>query len=529
MERLPRSACWTLPDHVDQAAERWPDHDALAYRADRATFASFAQRTLTFAAALQARGIVHGDRVGVLMPNRLDTLVAIYGASRLGAIPVPVNNRFRASELEHVFGHSGMKLLVTATGTLRDEARAASSELAMVVHGEPSWDAFLAGAGDRDAVLRRQRRVAVADIAMLMYTSGTTANPKGCRLSHEALVRTGRVFGEERFPMVAGDRQFNPLPLFHLATILPFNGCLAVGAAMIGMEHFEPGAALRLIQDERCTVAFPAFTLIWQAMLDHPDFAQADLGAVRLVNVNGDPEVTRTFAPRTPDAVQISPYGATEGGGVIALSHPGDGLEERIGTAGRPFEGIEARIADPDTGAPLPAGVQGEITYRGWSLFAGYHEDPEATARAIDADGYFHSGDLGRLDEQGRLTYEGRIKDMLKVGGENVAAAEIEGLLSKHPAVFTVQVVAAPDARYHEVPAAFVELRPGARATEQELVDHCVGRIATYKVPRYVRFVSEWPMGGTKIQKFRLRERIAAELAEAGITEAVRIVARGRG
>ncbi|WP_053227285.1 class I adenylate-forming enzyme family protein [Solirubrobacter soli] len=523
MGRLPLSACWTLPDHVDQAAERWPDLEALVYGDDRATFAGFAERTLTFAAALQARGIVHGDRVGVLMGNLLDTLVAIYGTSRLGAIPVPINNRFRATELEHVFGHSGMKLLITAAGTLHAEARKASDDLPAVVHGEPSWDAFLVGAGDVPNVLARQRRVAVADVAMLMYTSGTTAHPKGCRLTHEGLVRTGRVFGEDRFPMVAGDRQFNPLPLFHLATILPFNGCLAVGAAMIGMEHFEPGAALRLLREERCTVAFPAFTLIWQAMLDHPDFAAADLSGLRLVNVNGDPEVTRTFAPRTPDTVQISPYGATEGGGVIALSHPGDTLQERIGTAGRPFEGVEARIVDPETGAPVPPGVQGEITYRGWSLFAGYHEDPAATAAAIDADGYFHSGDLGRLDEQGRLSYDGRIKDMLKVGGENVAAAEIEGLLSRHPAVFTVQVVAAPDARYHEVPAAFVELRPGASATEQELIDHCLGAIATFKVPRYVRFVSEWPMSGTKIQKFVLREWIAGELRDAGITQAAKV------
>src|SRR3954469_7107039 len=377
MGRLPLSACWTLPDHVDQAAERWPDQDALVYGADRATFAGFAERTLTFAAALQAPGIVHGDRVSVLMPNCVDTLVAIYGTSRLGAIPVPVNNRFRAPELEHVFGHSGMKLLVTASGILHDEARKALRDQAVVVRGEPSWDAFLAEAGDREAILHSQRRVAVADIAMLMYTSGTTAHPKGCRLSHECLVRTGRVFGEQRFPMVAGDRQFNPLPLFHMATILPFNGCLAVGAAMIGMEHFEPGAALKLIQREGCAVAFPAFTLIWQALLDHPDFEPSAVSKIRLVNVNGDPEITRPFAARTPDTVQISPYGATEGGGVIALSHPEDSLEERIGTAGRPFEGIEARIADPDTGAPLPPGVQGEIPYRGWSLFAGYHEDPE--------------------------------------------------------------------------------------------------------------------------------------------------------
>jgi fatty-acyl-CoA synthase len=519
---LPNSACWTLADHVDRAATKWPDLEALVFGADRATFASFAERTATFARALRARGIAHGDRVGVLMPNILDTLVAIYGTSRLGAIPVPINNRFRAPELAYVFAHAGIRVLITATGPLAAESRAAGAQDA-VVHGEPSWEEFLSDQADAAAVVRMQRRVAVSDVAMLMYTSGTTASPKGCRLSHEALVRTGRVFGEQRFPMRAGDRQFNPLPLFHLATILPFNGCLAVGAAMIGMEHFEPGAALRLLQDERCTVAFPAFTLIWQAMLEHPDFAGADLSNVRLVNVNGDPEVTRPFAARTPHTVQISPYGATEGGGVIALSHADDTLEQRIGSAGRPFDGIEARIVDPETGAPLGPDEPGEITYRGWSLFYGYHDDPVATEQAFDADGYFHSGDLGSIDADGRLTYIGRLKDVLKVGGENVGAAEIEALLAKHPAVAVAQVVAAPDARYHEVPCAYVELRPGATAAEDELIEHCLGKIATFKVPRYVRVVTEWPMSGTKIQKFVLREWIAAELAQAGITQAEKV------
>jgi fatty-acyl-CoA synthase len=550
---LPRSACWTLPDHVDQAAARWPEAEAVVFGDVRLTFAQFADATLEFARGLRALGVEHGDMVGVLMPNCADTLVAIYGASRLGAVPVPINGRLKARELAYVIPHADVKVLVVCAGTGHptgyvEEVLAALPSLAgqdperldvpeapalrhVVLHGAGerpealAWDALLARAAEvsADEVRRMQRRVAIADVAMLMYTSGTTAHPKGCRLSHEALVRTGRVLGEDRFPMRAGDRQFNPLPLFHLATLLPFNGCLATGAAFVGMEHFEPGPALELLVRERCTVAFPAFTLIWKAILDEPGFDDADLSALRLININGDPELTRPMAPRLPGATQISPYGATEGGGVIALSHLDDDLEQRIGTAGRPFAGIEARIVDPETGAPLPPGERGEITYRGWSLFSGYHKDPEATAAAFDADGYFHSGDLGMLDADGRLTFIGRVKDMLKVGGENVAAAEIEGLLSKHPAVSVVQVVAAPDARYHEVPAAYVELRPGATATEQELIEFCLGEIATFKVPRYVRFVTEWPMSGTKIQKFVLRERIAEELQRDGISEAPRI------
>jgi fatty-acyl-CoA synthase len=208
---------------------------------------------------------------------------------------------------------------------------------------------------------------------------------------------------------------------------------------------------------------------------------------------------------------------------VIAFNHPDDPPEKRFTTQGVPFPGIEVRIVDPDTGAELPPGERGEIHYRGYSNFEGYYKDPERTAEVIDADGWFHSGDLGTLDEDGRVAFQGRLKDMLKVGGENVAAAEIEGFLARHEAVEIVQVVGAPDDRYVEVPAAFVQLKPGARADERELIDFCVGSISTFKVPRYVRFVDEWPMSGTKIQKFKLRERIEGELAEAGISEAPKV------
>jgi fatty-acyl-CoA synthase len=224
-----------------------------------------------------------------------------------------------------------------------------------------------------------------------------------------------------------------------------------------------------------------------------------------------------------PHAVQISAFGATEGGGVIAFNHPDDPLERRLHTSGHPMPGIEVRVIDPETGADLHPNERGEILYRGSSTFDGYFRDPELTAQVVDADGWYHSGDLGMLDAEGRIAFLGRLKDMLKVGGENVAAADIEGFIAQHPAVQIVQVVGAPDARYVEVPAAFVQLKAGERATEEEIIGHCLGRIATFKVPRYVRFVDEWPTSGTKIQKFRLRERIAAELDERGVSEAPRL------
>jgi fatty-acyl-CoA synthase len=498
MDALPLSACWSLPDHVDRAAQLWPDTEALVWPDERVTFAEFAARTRAFAHALLAEGLRPGDKVGVLMRNTPAMLVAIYGAARLGAIPVPINGRYKEREVAYLTEHAEVRLLVTEE---------------------------LADEGDDAALRALQQRIAVRDLAMLMYTSGTTSGPKGCLLSHESLVRTGRIFGEERFPMGHGDRMWDPLPLFHLASILPFNGCLSVGATYVGLEHFEAERALAMLERERCTVAFAAFDLIWAAVLDAPGFAAADLSALRLVNVNGVPERLRLMAAKTPWLTQISPYGATEGGGVLALSHLDDPLELRAGSAGRPFAGMEVRIVDPETGVELPPGERGEITYRGPALFDGYYKDPEQTAAAFDADGFFHSGDLGYVDADGRLSFIGRLKDMLKVGGENVAAAEIEGFLAEHPAIAEAQVVAAPDERYQEVPCAFVMLRPGTTLDHQELVAYCRGKVASFKIPRYLRIVEEWPMSGTKIQKARLRKRIAQELKDAGVRSAPKLSA----
>ena len=247
-----------------------------------------------------------------------------------------------------------------------------------------------------------------------------------------------------------------------------------------------------------------------------------------LANV-GVPERLREMQERLPNAIQVSCTGGTEGCGFVSVGVVTDTLEQRLYTNGFPVPGMEAKILDPETGEDMEPPCVGELAYRGVSRFLGYYKDPETTAERIDSEGFFHTGDLTSMDADGRITFLSRIKDMLKVGGENVAAAEIEDHLARHPAVSIVQVVAAPDARYTEVPAAFVQLKEGASATEQELIDQCLGKIATYKVPRYVRFVDEWPMSGTKVQKYRLRDTIAAELEEAGITEAPKLDSGSRG
>jgi acyl-CoA synthetase (AMP-forming)/AMP-acid ligase II len=263
--------------------------------------------------------------------------------------------------------------------------------------------------------------------------------------------------------------------------------------------------------DERCTFSFSTFPTITQAVNNHPDLGDADLGALRLINDTGAPDALRATQARFPQASVVTLFGMTEACGGISWSAPDDPLEKRMTTGGLPFRGTDVKIVDPETGDERTAGEVGEICFRGPGLFERYLNDPEKTTETL-RDGWCHTGDLGRVDDDGRLTFVGRLKDMLKVGGENVAAMEIEAFLQTHPAVKIAQVAAVPDAKYVEVAAAFVELKEGAITTEEELVAFCKGQIASFKVPRYVRFVETWPMSASKIQKFKLRDELVDDL-----------------
>jgi acyl-CoA synthetase (AMP-forming)/AMP-acid ligase II len=345
----------------------------------------------------------------------------------------------------------------------------------------------------------------------MMYTSGTTADPKGCLISHEALVRTA-VAVSDRFELTEDERLWDPLPLFHMAGLLQLTAIVHTGGTFLTMTHFEPAAAIRQMEQERCTFAYPCFPTITQSIVHHPRFDPSRLRDVRAVLDTATPDTLREIGARWDGVPVLTSYGLTEGGGVVAFSHLHDPEEKRVTTGGRPLRGMQVRITDPETDEELPVGEVGQILVRGPGIFDGYHGDPEKTAEAMRG-GWLHTGDLGTVDEDGRVSYRGRSKDMLKVGGENVAALEIEAFLETHPAVKIAQVVGVPDPKYLEVPAAFVELTPGAHATEDELIAHCRGRVASFKVPRHVRFVDEWPMSATKIQKHRLRELLADDLA----------------
>lgn len=451
--------------------------------------------------------------------------------SKIGAVCVPINARFKSRELGYVLRDSDMvALLVSPKLNNAVDYPAAVAEALPDRSAAPKLRDILTpeellGRGSSDDVATRQQRVRVRDCAYIMYTSGTESNPKGCLLSHEALVRNATAIAVTRFEMTPEDRFWDPLPMFHTGGIVLFMSCLATGTTFVHAGAFDPGVAVQQLIDERITVCHPAFETIWLAVLNHPRWPEVDVSTIRVILNVGVPERLRDMHKRTPNAKAFCSFGATEASSHLGLNLPTDTDEQAFTTGGHPMPGMEVKVIDPETGVELPRGTEGEVIYRGPHLFDGYHNAPELNAEVFDDEGFFHSKDVGVMDDDGRITFRSRLKDMLKVGGENVAAAEIESVIAEHEAVQIVQVVSAPDAKYVEVACAYVQRNAGKDVTEDEIIDCCRGKIANFKVPRYVRFVDEWPMSGTKIRKVDLRKRIADELEAAGITEAPKLVA----
>jgi len=525
----------TVGDLVGRAATRHQG-DGIVFPDERATIPQVDALAERFARGLIGLGVGRGDHVGILLPQRLDFIGAFLGAARIGAIPVPINARFKGSELSHVIPHADLAVLFVSggegevidyAGLVRDIIPSAPSLRHTVHLGTGATHPFvdraafeqLAQGADAAAVRRLADLVRVRDVGMIMYTSGTTAEPKGCMITHEAMVRQAYNY-QERYELTCESSFWDPLPLYHIGGIIPLLACLDIGCRYCHPDQFEPGEALTMLEAERCTVAMPVFDTIWLDVLNHARYSETDLSALRMLLLLGTPESLRSTQERMPTIVQVSGTGSTEACAQLALGSSSDPLEQRLTTCGRLVAGQEVRIVDPETEAELPPGRSGELLFRGVGRFEGYYKEPELTAAVIDVEGWYHSGDLASLSEDGYLSYEGRLKDALKVGGENVSPMEVEDFICAHPAVSIVSVVGVRDERYGEVAAAFIELVPGATATEPEIIEFCLNRIATFKVPRYVRFVEEWPMSGTKIAKRMLREQIAKELHAAGITRA---------
>jgi fatty-acyl-CoA synthase len=485
---------------------------AVSFPESACSYAELADASLLVARQLRALGVEPGDRVGILIRvASVEYVTLALGALRLGAIVVPLNARNKSHELRYAAGHAGLRvLLATDEYTALIEEAGLPEGCRHVVLGEelPAVPA--------DEVRALQAAIAADDPALMIFTSGTTANPKGCVISHAALLAAGRN-STDRLWLTQEDRFWTALAMFHVGGWQVLMACLESGACFSHVGFFEAGVALDQLARERVTVAFPAFELIWMAILDHPRFGEADLSALRTVMNAGVRERLELMQAKLPSAIQVSCLGMTESTGSMCIGEQTDSLESRTTTSGRPLGGMELRIVD------------GELQFRGPTAFSGYYRDPENTATTILEGGWIRTGDIVTANPDGTYTFVGRLKDMLKVGGENVAAAEVEGYLLTHPAVDVAAVVAAPDARYGEVAAAYVRLVPGVETSEAELIDFCLGSIATFKVPRYVRFVDEFPLTPTeKIQKVVLREWIATELAEAGVSEAPKLTPANR-
>ena len=545
----------TLGDLLDLRAAELGEHLAMVFPDHQVTYAGLAERADFFARGLLAAGLKPGETIGILLPNCADAIAALFGAAKAGLYPVPVNARYKSLELADLIRHSRMRLLFigppdpaspaapdfpallsAAFPALGSQDRSAlalddAPDLRqVVVLGESAPPGFAteadfaaAGAGVPDGDLQRRRQlVKIRDPAVVMYTSGTAAEPKGALLSHEALIRFADGTQQTRFFLTPDDRIWTALPMFHIGGIAFSVATIYAGATLVHTGFFRPELALDQIASMRCSIVLAAFETIWLPVVNQPDFNDRDLTSVRIVMTVGVTERLRDMASRLPDAIQVSCFGMTEASSFLSLSYLTDTLEQRVTTGGHPMPGMECRVVDPVTGVDLSADTEGELLFRGSNCFSGYLNDPELTAQVFDDEGWFHTMDVATMDPDGRVTFISRLKDMLKVGGENVSAAAVESYLLRHPAIGIVQVVSAPD-YYVEVPAAFIQLKPGVTVTEQEIIDFCAGKIATFRVPRYVRFVTEWPMSGTKIKKAILREMIAADLKDKGITRAAKI------
>lgn len=541
----------SLGDLMDRQADKYGDKDAIIFPEGRYTYRDIATYAQNISKALLALGVGPGDRVGYFLQECIDTIGIIIGAAKIGAITAPINSRFKTTELKQVIVHAGIKVIFTSSPEVGTDFNglinetfpqiATSSSKYLDFPEAPELDALvtldeinrpgtfnltdmeeLRNTISDESVAKSQEGVRVRDTAIIMYTSGTTAMPKGAMLSHESFNRYASSV-KQRMQLTENDIFWAALPMFHIGGVAFVLASLFVGSTFIHTGNYNPDVALQQIRDERPTVMLPAFETIWVPIVNHPNREEDDFDSVRIVMVVGVPERLRQFQSQTPHAPILNCFGQTEVCAFLSLSELDDEPELRFNKGGFPMPGMEAEVHDPDTGELLPNGNVGELWYRGPNMFDGYFRDPELTSEVFDERGFFRTGDICEIDADGRITFVSRLKDMLKVGGENVSAAEVEGYLITHPAIALAQVVSAPDERYVEVPAAYIELKPDTQATEEEIIAFCKGKIATYRIPRYVRFINEWPMSGTKIKKIVLREMIASELKSKGITQAEKI------
>ena len=549
----------TIGDMLDGQAARFAWCDALVHAETgaRYTYAEFRDAVEDVARGLMALGIEKGQHVGIWATNYSEWVLTQFATAKIGAVLVNVNPAYRTHELAYVLEQSEANALILIGKFRNSDYVAMLNEVAPelkdsrpgelrsprfpylrhIIYIPPPSAGSGQGGGDGavpagmlswgDMVARhsevsparlaaRQAECRPDDPVNIQYTSGTTGNPKGAMLTHHNLVANGLYVGD-CIELTESDRLCVPVPFYHCFGCVMGNlGCVTHGAAIIiPSEHFDPLKTLQAVERERCTALYGVPTM-FIAQLGHPDFDGFDVSSLRTGIMAGSPcpiEVMRQVIEQMgADRITIA-YGQTEASPVITQTLTTDSIERRVATVGKALPGVEARLVDPETGQEVGPGVQGELHTRSNMVMRGYYNMPDATAAAIDADGWLHTGDLATVDADGYYKITGRLKDMIIRGGENVYPREVEEFLYTNPKVSDVQVIGVPDERFGEEVMAWVVLKPGESADAEEIREFCRGRIAHFKVPRYVKLATEFPMTVTgKIQKFRMREMVVEEL-----------------
>jgi fatty-acyl-CoA synthase len=519
----------TIGANLERTVARFGGQEAVVscHQGVRLTYEELDAAVNRLASGLLAAGVEKGERVGIWAPNCAEWVLVQFATAKVGAILVNINPAYRTHELEYALRHSGVRMLVSARAfktsdyvAMVDEVRGRLTELEAVVFLDGrEWDELAATPIDDAALRARIAELSFDDPINIQYTSGTTGFPKGATLSHHNILNNG-FFVAELVDYTEQDRVCLPVPFYHCFGMVMGNlGAVTHGSCIvIPAPGFEPGATLAAVAEERCTSLYGVPTM-FIAQLEHPEFHSYDLTSLRTGIMAGSPcpveVMKRVQRDMHMSEVGIC-YGMTETSPVSTQTRSDDSLERRVSTVGRPGPHIEVKIVDPGTGLVVPRGEPGEFCTRGYSVMLGYWDEPEKTADAIDEGRWMHTGDLATMDGDGYCNIVGRIKDMVIRGGENVYPREVEEFLYAHPDIADVQVVGVPDARYGEELCAWVVARGGAELSEEDIRDFCRGRLAHFKVPRYVVFTDGFPMTVTgKVQKFKMRDDAIAQLGLA--------------
>ena len=536
----------TIGGLLDDIAGRFPDNDALVYpeRGIRYSYARFNELCRQVAKGLLKMGVKKGDHLSIWAYNVPEWVILQFATAKIGAVLVTINTAYRSAELEYVLNQSdSTTLFMVKSFKDTDYVKTLADVIPSIHSSEPGklyfdklpflksvvfiGDDTPAGMLNFNSIIDMGKDVPDAELKAvedsldchetinMQYTSGTTGFPKGVMLTHYNIINNGFNIGE-CMKFTEKDRLCIPVPFFHcFGCVLAVLACVTHGSTMVPVEIFDPLKVLQTIEKEKCTAVHGVPTM-FIAELEHPEFSKFDLSSLRSGIMAGSPcpieVMKRVIKDMHASEITIA-YGQTESSPVITQTRTDDPIELRVATVGRALPDVEVKIVDIETGAALPPGKQGELCTRGYLVMKGYYKMPEETARAIDGDGWLHTGDLAIMDENGYCKITGRIKQMIIRGGENIYPREIEEFLYTHPKVSDIQVYGVPDKKYGEQVMAAIILKKGMEMTEEEVKEFCKDRIANYKIPKYVKFVDGYPMTASgKIQKFKLREMAIKEL-----------------